>query len=160
VVVTNGVDRPNDGGSYGAYDWAYRKYRGLYDWWLFTEDDVVVGGENYYDRLIEKFQSTPNCGFVATIGVEPGFLVHAHGGIGLTSAAVLERVFGYCGGCLPHPCGSGWARHLAIIQGEIPFTNVIAHLGYQVVPFGLPGWDWENNLCLPFGEWVNRFPPS
>ncbi len=140
------VDRPNTGGCFGGYNFAYNTFK--YDYYLFTEEDLFVGGDYYYRKLVNKFESRPNTGFIGLIGLYTGtgYDRHCHGGVGLTRRDILERA--YPEGELPHHKG-GWNREKAITDGEIPFTNGIFKAGYDLEQYGEDGWS-PNNFVMPY----------
>jgi hypothetical protein len=147
------LNKANVGWSYGGYSFAFDKFD--YDWWLFTEEDVFIGGEDYYKKIIEKFNSVENCGFVGVVGCHEGdYPAHCDGGMGLTSKKVLTKVkkkIGY----LPHLTHTGFTpkdiRYEVIRYGEIPFTNEIHKLGFKLVPYTKEGrWGFEHNFCNPY----------
>lgn len=145
--------RENVGGSFGAYSDAFNKYD--YDYWLFTEDDILVGGDKYYKKLIRKFEKTKShrgVGFVALIRcVENHPLgIHADGGVGLSHKSVLGKV-NKKWGCLPHHKEEGWDKTAIIREGEVAFTNAIYDIGYEIIVYlDRPRWDLENKLCKPY----------
>lgn len=149
-----GMNRKNIGGSFGSYSDAFLKYRKNYKYWLFTEDDILIGGNKYYKRLIDVFKSRNNIGFVALISRNlnhPGG-IHADGGVGLTERGVLDKIVAKHG-LLPHYRGQ-WNKEAVIAEGEIPFTNEINKLGKEVVVFNSQkGWGFEPKLCLPYYEY-------
>jgi hypothetical protein len=139
--------RENEGGSFGGYNFAYNEYK--YDYYLFTEEDLFVVGDLYYEKLLDRFKSEYRTGFVGLIGVSTNIAhpTHCHGGVGLTSRKVLSKV--YPDGVLPNPNGIGWDRTAAIQQGEIPFTSKIYQAGYKLIQYGTNEWKAEN-LILPY----------
>ncbi len=141
IVVT----RPNEGGSFAGYDFAVKNFP--YDYYLFSEEDLFIGGEDYYRLLLEKFEGMEKAGMVALVGVTKGDKnsVHAHGGVGLTSKKVLHEVFK---NGLPHPKGK-WDREQAINEGEVPLTNEMAKLGYGLEYYGTNEWT-NKNLIMPY----------
>lgn len=145
--------RPNVGGSFDAYDFAFQRYRNDFHWWLFSEDDIFIRPR--YNEIIERFEREQDCGFLALVGVEfCDELTHAHGGVGLTTSSILEEVCKANNGCLPHP-GTIWrfndleSRRKIESNGEIAFTNAIFRLGYRLVPFGSNA---EHDTAIP---WAN-----
>ena len=142
------IHRPNNGGSFGAYHDAYMKLRKRYDYFLFTEDDLFIFGENYYIKAIEEFEKY-KLGFLAFIGLgERDNLTHCHGGVGLTSKKILDEVL-TVNGELPHP-KEVFNKAEAVRQGEIPFTNIIYRIGHKLQRFGKKdGWS-EENCLLPY----------
>lgn len=155
IIILN---RHNVGWSFGAYSDAFKKYQKKYKYWIFTEDDIVVGSERYYSKAIERFECELNIGFVSFIGISNpegsifGVPAHTHGGIGLSHSKVLRKVND---GNLPHHRGEMGKdarayKDQVIREGEIPFTNEIYKLGYKLVVYGDgKSWDLDRNLCIP-----------
>lgn len=146
------ITRENIGGSFGSYSDAFLKFKDSYEYWLFTEDDIVVGGREYYRRIFNKFRARKNAGFIALIGLSRHPLgTHAHGGIGLTSREVLSNIVKNNNGELPHFKGS-WDKDKVIAEGEVRFTNFIEQkIGKDIIPFcDLDEWDLEKKLCIPY----------
>lgn len=141
------IHRDNTGGSFGCYHDAYIKLRNKYEWFMFTEDDLFIFGDNYYKKAIERFISK-NLGFLSFIGIgQRDDMPHAHGGVGLTHKNILEQVLTVYGQ-LPHP-RELFNKSSAIRSGEIPFTNVIHKMGYKLDLYGKESWD-KDNLLLPY----------
>lgn len=142
------IHRENKGGSFGAYNHAFQTLKGKYDYFMFTEDDLLILGAMYYAKAVNTFEKY-NLGFLAFIDVERiRNKVHAHGGIGLTSTEILNRV-SLKHGSLPHFMGE-WDKPMVIKEGEIPFTNIIHQMGYTIDKFGeVDGWNIKNHL-LPY----------
>lgn len=161
--------RPNVGWSFGAFNDAFKEYQDDYDFWLFTEDDIYVGGREYYKKLIERFREIEGVkvpiGYLALIGViKHEYGIHCGGGIGLTSKIVLKRVVEKLGQ-LPHHSGKNKAdisfhqeRQNVIREGEVRFTNVIDELGFHLINYGEnKSWDLANNLCVPYFRIKNKY---
>lgn len=153
MKTANGVlsvwSRPNSGGSFGGYNWAFRNTD--YDGFLFTEDDIIVCGDNYYKRLVDAIHSEPRVGFVCLIGESRKEETrHCHGGVGFTTRKRLKLNVDK-NGDLPHPHALGWNQREAIRKGEIPFTSGIRERGYSLI--GIPererAWTFTN-LCKPY----------
>lgn len=143
------VCRENNGGSFGGYNWAYRNTD--YTGFIFTEDDIIVCGENYYKRLVDKFNSEDKIGYVCLIGESNRESTrHCHGGVGYTTRERLDLNVDE-NGDLPFPKNKGWNQRKAVLQGEFPFSNGIRRKGYELV--GIPErqrvWTF-NNLCKPY----------
>jgi hypothetical protein len=130
----------NWGRSFGAYNEAYQNFKNEYEYWIFTEDDILVNGHNYYKIAIENFNKRENIGFVAIQGVSTHGLdgesgehaKHAHGGCGITHVKILNELNKKLGK-LPH-CDKTESQSYedCIIKGEIAFTNEIMKLGYEL----------------------------
>jgi hypothetical protein len=158
------LHKPNNNGwSFGAYNYAYEKFKKEYEYWMFTEDDILIGGDKYYFEAMEKLNSSEDIAFVAMVKVcDHSGGQHAGGGIGLTTRKYLDMVVqehGY----LPHFRGvndeSLEVRHwrAEVIQhGEIPFTNIFTKLGYVIAPFGnQEEWSLVKNRIIPYYDYKN-----
>ena len=135
------MQNDNYGWSYGAFSKGFEEVRNDYDYFIFTEDDVIIAKKNYAKISFKTFTENKNCGFVSFWGisnfkdrsVSNENLVHAHGASGFSSKKVLDRVFNKYGK-LPHSDFSDKKYYKdIIIDGEIKFTNVILKMGYNLV---------------------------
>lgn len=145
------INRNNNGGSFGVYLEVFQNTKLAYDYYLFTEDDIIIGGtENYVNMIIDKLDS--HTGFVAMVGVgQPGR--HAHGGVGLVSKNTLELVYGDTNPYMYE----GFNRRKSI-EHEIDFTNTIAEKsGLSVEPYGIEKWDFKRNLCIDYFSLTDRY---
>ena len=79
------LTRPNHGGSFGAYAYAIKKFKNLYDYWVFGEDDCFITLENYYKKSIEFINNSK----ILYIAYSPiafwDSRHHCGGGFGFTS---------------------------------------------------------------------------
>ena len=134
------LHRPNIGVSLGAYNDAYQKYKNEYDYWIFTEDDILINSHHYYRIAINAFNQQKNTGFVAFIGLsiegcneETGqHLLHAHNAAGITHVSILNKVHDKFGK-LPYADNENAQGYQdVILYGEVAFTNVIKQLGYEL----------------------------
>lgn len=144
------MHRENKGGSFGAYNYAFEQTD--YDEYLFTEDDIIIFGQDYYKLIRDKYYEM-EAGFVGMIGVDykTRWGVHAHGGSGFTTRPILAQVYKEWGE-LPNS-GEYWNKDDVIREGEIKFTNAIHKESQKVIPYGDNlGWD-KKNLCLPYELW-------
>lgn len=154
-LINNGkiicLNRENIGRSFGAFSYAFSKFRSYYDYYLFSEDDILIFGENYFSKGIEIFNSHKNSGFLAYIGktkvgkwrwkrlkLNKKTAYTCHGATGLTSSVILEKVF-RINNNLPHYQGSN--RELDITYGEVGFPSSILKLGFELI-------DLPKNLIL------------
>lgn len=128
------------GRSYGGYNHAFKQIGKQYDYFIFTEDDILVSEPGYALTGIELFSQTQNCGFVAYQGLSTKALdlerqkaFAAHGGVGLTSRDVLNNVIAHYG-VLPHAQNPNHQTSIDIIRdGEVAFTNSIHQLDYKLI---------------------------
>jgi hypothetical protein len=158
------LHRENIGWSFGGFNHAYQVYKNDYDYWLFTEDDIIVGGNMYYRKLIDKFKEDKMNGFVSLVKVcDHSYGKHCGGGVGLTHKDVLYRV-DKIHGCLPYyhyPLNDNSSvisnRQNIITAGEVPFTHFIHLMNYNLVDYGnATEWDLEKNLCIPYYHYVYK----
>jgi hypothetical protein len=127
------INRENYGRSFGGYNRAYEIFRRQYEYWTFTEDDIMVIGDKYFKICIETFNRKQKTGFVAIQGLSHSIGLHAHGGVGTTRVDVLDTVYSKFGK-LPH-CerNQSQAYDDIILHGEVAFTNSIMNFGYELV---------------------------
>ena len=142
------VHRENIGGAFGGYNFAYNNYE--YDFYLFTEDDLILTKDGYYKDLVKKWDD--DTGFIALVGISSDGVhpIHCHGGVGLTRHNVLKRLENEKKE-LPY-AKVGWNslenREDIIKLGEIPFTNKIHKMGLKLSYFGNHSWD--NDYLIPY----------
>lgn len=160
--IIRAYTRPNVGWSFGSYDDAFKKYGKLYDKWIFTEDDIIIGGDNYAKKLSDRWNEIEGVrikiGFLSLIGViKHPYGIHCGGGVGMSSREVLDSVVERFGS-LPHHDGIGdesldpeRIKNLVIVNGEVAFTNKMDGMGYYLFEYGsCKGWNLEENLCVPY----------
>ncbi len=137
--------RNNIGGSFGGYSYAYQNFK--YRTYLFTEDDLIVFGDHYYKKILDRME-TEKADFVALLGISPNgrFPEHAHGGIGVATRETLDAIA--VDGELPYHHGE-WQHSLVIYSGEIPFTNNMLKSGKKMIYYGKEEWS-ADNLLLPY----------
>lgn len=140
--------RENIGRSFGAYDYAFRKYKEIFDYFIFTEDDVLIHGEEYATTAINEFNSYENVGFVSIIGISnkifgnSNLLPHAHGGVGISSTKILKKIYDKNNGKLSYSIDENKQEYSDIIlYGEIAFSADFLKNGYRVR-------DMNNNVKL------------
>ena len=153
------IQNDNMGWSYGAYNRGFQELKNHYDYFIFTEDDVIIAKDNYAKIGLELFINTKNCGFVSYVGInhknsfENSVCPHAHGGMGLTSSQVLNKVIQQYGK-LPH--SESFEKDKVILEGEIKFTNVIYKMGYSLIEIPENNKLFENaydlmrNISMPW----------
>jgi hypothetical protein len=127
------ITKDNFGNSLGGYNYAYERFRHQYGYWTFTEDDILISGDQWLARCIETFERDDDIGFVAIQGLSKEFALHAHGGVGTTHVSVLDAVYKVWGS-LPHRQKHESQTDLdQSIFGEVLFTNVISRMGRRLV---------------------------
>jgi hypothetical protein len=134
-----------------------------YEYFIFTEDDVYVFGEHYVDRAITRFNDVLGCGFLSFQGLSSSSfdlrgpsVLHARGGVGMTSADVLRSVLTKHDN-FPYHRGGGRNFYLQIIrEGEVAFTNVIYREGFVLAELDHPNrivfydYDMRRGVIVPF----------
>lgn len=134
--------RENYGRAFGGYNFAYEKYKDKYDNWIFTEDDVLVNGDKFYNNLLEEYNNYENIGLLAIIGTSienySGIVdinnIHAHGSIGLFKKDILEKIYKLNGNKIPHVLQhqiQSYENH--INYGEIMFSNSVKKIGLDII---------------------------
>jgi hypothetical protein len=134
------LHRGNWGRSFGAYNEAYQRFRDEYEYWIFTEDDIFINGDNYFKIARDNFNRHDKTGFVALLGISNKGLYseigesfkHAHSGAGITHVKILDELNRKLGK-LPHSERTESQTYEdCIYNGEIAFTNEIIKLGYEL----------------------------
>jgi hypothetical protein len=138
------------------------KYKKNYDYFLFTEDDWLIFGDNYLKIGINTLNKTKDCGMVSYVGVTKIHRSHwkslklnkknaygCHGGIGLVSTKILNKIVNN-NGSLPHYKGDDY--RMGVRYGELAFPNSIVKLGYKIIDLprdkilGMPAYDYMRNI--------------
>jgi hypothetical protein len=99
------IHRENIGISYGAYSYAYQIFKNEYDYWFFTEDDMIFNKLNwykmFYDSLVSEMEDVNSkVAFIAANGIVSvedskhtwHKKCHAHNGMGITHSKFISDV--------------------------------------------------------------------
>ena len=90
--------------SFGSYKYAFHLLKNEYDYWFFSEDDILPLTNGVVPELIDILNSSEDIGFVGALRypgaphcytLEDGYIIshdHVHGGVGLTSTAKMKKV--------------------------------------------------------------------
>lgn len=169
------IDRENIGISFGAFDFAFDRFKDKYYYWMFIEDDNIIIKNNVMKTCVEQLMNpihfNKQCGFVATVGVNTcsTYPPHAHGGCGCTNRGILNEVINNSDnysnmlkrGCLPHLHSSFASMGEHQEKGEIEFTNSIFKLDYELKNIKMDdiifnwGSEWKrNDRIVPFSDVV------
>ena len=137
------LNRENIGRSFGAYNYAFETFGNRYDYYLFTEDDILICKENYMKIGIDIFNSDPLNGYIAYIGktkvgkwrwkelnLNKKNAFTCHGATGLTSFEILNKVYKKHNSL---PYSKSLNRENDITFGEVGFPNSIIQLGYNLI---------------------------
>jgi len=137
------LHRENIGISFGAFSHAFGELRDEYDYWFFTEEDVVPKVDGYYLKCKEKLDSDDKIAFVGICGMSRSRnKLHCNGGIGLSHIKHLGPIFDSLKK-LPHAGKGGprlnkWKptieRHL--VEGEVEFTHCFVRRGLKIIDVG------------------------
>lgn len=142
--------KANIGGQFGAYDYAFDIFPN-YDYYLLSEDDIVVTGDKYYKKLIELAGNY--C--YALLGIEehPNWHIHATGAMLLLPRLVLSDMKQKYG-ALPYPISNDQMER--ITHGEVAFSERIHELGYDFIYKGSHEWNLDN-FCIPYRELIEKY---
>lgn len=132
AMTPNGVvkvfSRENIGASFGAFDFAFNKFKKDYDYWFFLEDDhIILKGGILADAIAHFRRLNSEMGFYGVVGCQD---THCNGGCGITSRSILQALeelnySHYLGrNALPFHAEKGVTRQHEI-GGEVPFTGII-----------------------------------
>lgn len=127
------IHRENFGTSLGAYNHAYAVFKQAYDYWTFTEDDILINGHHWLSKCLATYTRRADTGFVAIEGLSSDWALHAHAGVGTTHVSVLDEVE-RAWGALPHRQRSeSQTKKDHTVFGEVMFTHLISRLGRRLV---------------------------
>ena len=158
--------------SFGSYKYAFFKYQNDYDYWYFNEDDVIILYDNAIKDMIHILESDVNVGFVAAsnfthnkhaftfdlngyITSTGGGPPHAHGGCGLTSTTIFNKIWETYPHFMQTPnilditsSNTKGYEYASDSQMEIEFTNIFTKVGYKIKTYS----DGKKYLRLQSGE--------
>ena len=118
--------------SYGAWSYVFKKYKELYDYYIFNEDDYVLVQDNFDEYLVNKFNKLPNCGYLCGLVRETAFhkeIRHAGMSSGVSSFNVLKKLFDKHDE-LPHSKKQDYRDNED--NGQTTQTGEIINLGYDI----------------------------
>ncbi len=166
IIICN---RKNIGMSFGAYNYAFKKFKNDYDYFLFTEDDTIVFKNNYFKFGIDIFENNKDAGFVPyihstkvgkyyykSLNLNKKNAISCHGATGLSSKIVLNKVIKKYGK-LPHFNGNNYQK--CITYGEVGLPNSVIKLGYKILDLPkeliltVPAYDLMNGI--KYKKWPN-----
>lgn len=157
------LKRKNFGMSYGSYSDAFKIFRKNYNYFLFTEDDWLIYGNDYLKTGIDIIASKKNIGFVAyqaktKIGRHHWKYLNinndknafsCHSCCGLSSTLILNKIYKKYKK-LPHYKGNDYFK--SIRYGECMFGNSFYKIGYEITNLpkdkilGMPAYDFIRNV--------------
>tara|TARA_R110001592_G_scaffold45542_10_gene145653 strand:- start:616 stop:2103 length:1488 start_codon:yes stop_codon:yes gene_type:complete len=94
------INRPFDngiGGGFGSFNHAYQKHKEDYEYWFFTEDNVIQTKDNYFKQSIKQLEENERVGYICgyrhtTLKNNEHEKSHCHGGCGTTHISHLNKV--------------------------------------------------------------------
>lgn len=147
-------EKENEGGQFGAFDFIWHKFEDEYDFWIFTEDDIIITGHEYYSKLIERLGKDTAyalCGVVKHEHHPP----HACSACMLIPKKILKVIRH-----IPFPLVNDIPTRIA--RGEIAFSTKILDAGFKLTYDG-PGkymvtkeWPFEFDYCLPYRQLIEE----
>lgn len=153
------IFKPNNiGWSFGDFNYAFNILKDEYKYFIFTEDDIFIGGDKYAKNMVERYEKD-ELGYLALLGIMFHPLgTHCGGGIGMASSEVLTKVCAFNRGILPHYTKENELkiptlnfRDLIIKHGEVDFTNIYLQTGMKIAEYGpCKSWNLEENYCFPY----------
>jgi hypothetical protein len=132
--------RENFGRAFSAYNFAYDTLRSDYDYFIFTEDDIIIDGHFYAYEAIKSLLLINNLGFFAYVGINMdrgneysfGQNFHAQEGVGMAHKSALDIVINRYGE-LPNWSDINNQSFSKMIDSEIAFTNSFIQCGMQII---------------------------
>ena len=132
------------GGSYCSFNYAFEKFKDDYEYWFFTEDNVIITHEHIFKKCIEQLQQNPKVKYIGCLRynnqVPPSHKKnerhpeHLHGGCGCVNIKDLQEVYNKFGK-LPY--------------SERPMTESMLKRIHSIP------YEFKNRARAPFmdGEW-------
>jgi hypothetical protein len=139
------IERPNVGGSYGAFNAAFKRHHDKFDYYIFVEDDYVPVAKEF-DTILHAL-IMPKTGYLC--GLVANFPVYHEGmrlsvphaaisnGIARTSALLaVERYFGNL------PYSNAPSDYGKDEMSQVLFSNAFLYAGYELQ-------SWLPSFCTP-----------
>jgi hypothetical protein len=148
------------GGSFASFNKGFEIFMNEYDYWFFTEDNVIMIHDNYYNMALNQLKNSDDV-FICCMraGAINHKIKHCDGACGLTSKNILLELYTKLGN-LPYSkqpidkkiqdriknndlmafksihnevktAPSSWYYKFCY-EGEVKFTNEIINLGYSI----------------------------
>ena len=139
--------------SFGSFKYAFYLFQKEYDYWFFSEDDLLPLTDGVIPELIDILNSKDDVGFVGALKfpqnpptghnytIVDGYITshnHIHGGTGLTSTSKIKQVVNKIPSYLdiPNITNSELKEKVADYQQaenyEIEFTNSFIEAGFKL----------------------------
>lgn len=166
IKVLNRSWQNGVGASFKSFSDAFAVYKDQYEYWFFTEDNVVQKRGGYFKKAISQLESDPTIGFVCayrytTLDENPHPCAHCHGGCGASTRDNLLKLYSKYGSLphSPHPrvpdvgdqeifnyLTAQWYRALEE-EGEVMFTHKFISEGMRLVDI-----DYKEKFCNYYGQ--------
>lgn len=151
------IEKENIGGQFGGYEYVYQKFKNDYDFWMFTEDDIIITGYKYYSKLIKRLGNRKYNTAYALVGIveHPHFPLHACSACMLIHKTILEKIKH-----LPIPSENDITSR--INEGEVAFSTKIYDVDCILVYEGpavymkTKKWPFEKDYCLPYRQLIEE----
>ena len=167
------INRPWNGGvggSFASFDYVYQNFKEVYDYWFFTEDNVIQIKDKYFDACVEQLKGDETIGFVCgyrytSLADNKHEKLHCHGGCGATHISklnVINKELGH----LPFSELPYTEEMIASIEdkkifnsksnvwyaefedkGEVGFTNAYLNAGFKLVDS-----DFDGKFCCYYND--------
>lgn len=130
------IHKPNVGGSYGGHNQAVEEFihDQIYDYWMFTEDDVIFNHQGYLKLAIDQFEKSGNPK-LAVVSYLYLAIIHPHstGAICVIPKAFVEEQFTKKGFMGLKPNSKADINDMsAASQNEQEFTYFYHKKGYAI----------------------------
>lgn len=149
------VERPNNGLSFGAFNFAFQNYKNKYDYWMFLEDDCIVVKPGVFGHAVGQLKGNPKLGCVSLItvvkedpeAIKAGVTPYCQGGAIVSRTEVLSKVSAGNRGSLPcWPFAEKVMKNHRIF-GEFAFTNQMLKHNFLLEELKPP----EENVLVIWG---------
>ena len=129
------INRPFNngvGGGFGSFNHVYQKHKEDYEYWYFTEDNVVQTKDFYFIQSIVQLNDDERVGYICgyrhtTLRDNEHSKMHCHGGCGATHISHLNKVN---------------ESHGSLSYYREPFNEAMLENINDMEAFGSHAWAW------------------
>lgn len=129
------INRPFNngiGGGFGSFNYVYQKHKEDYEYWYFTEDNVVQTKDFYFIQSIVQLNEDERVGYICgyrhtPLRDNPHPKMHCHGGCGATHISHLNKVN---------------ESHGSLSYYGEPFNEAMLENINDMEAFGSHAWAW------------------
>ena len=124
------------GGGFGSFNYVYQKHKKDYEYWFFTEDNVIQTKDNYFKQSITQLDNNDRVGYICgyrhtSLKQNTHTKAHCHGGCGATHITHLNKVNGHHGSLSYYP---------------EPYSEKMLENINDMEAFGSHAWAWYNGF--------------